>query len=280
MSRVKDLKRQLEASREAIEALDADLAAGRLGRDEHGRRRAEREREAGRLFVDLRRAQRQSREREGEEPPRAAAPRLPRFRSPAIVLAAGLLLVIGIGAGLGVGRWFGNGQGPAAPAGPAVPAPAGLPAAMTPGIELEALRQLAAREDAPVATQLQLAHAALGQGRLDEARGIYERVLAREPRNAEAITHLGAVLFQEGRIDAALAKVEEALRIDPRYIHAHWDRTQYLFYGKRDFPAAAKAAEAFLKVTPEGPDADNIRKLRDKARQGAAGAAPLPPPAR
>jgi tetratricopeptide (TPR) repeat protein len=279
MSRVKELKRQLEASREAIEALDADLVAGRLGPDEHGRRRAEREREAGRLFVDLRRAQRQPREREGEEP--APAPRLPRLRSPvASVLAAGLLLVIGIGAGLGVGRWFGSGQGPAAPAGPTVPAPAGPPAAVMPGIELEALRQLAAREDAPVAAQLQLAHAALDQGRLDEARGIYERVLAREPRNAEAITHLGAVLFQEGRVDAALAKLEEALRIDPRYIHAHWDRTQYLFYGKRDFPAAAKAAEAFLEVTPEGPDADNIRKLRDKARQGAAGAVPLPPPAR
>jgi tetratricopeptide (TPR) repeat protein len=279
MSLVKKLKRQLEALREAIEALDADLAAGRLGPDEHGRRRAEQEREAGRLFVDLRRAQRQPRER--EEPAPEAAPRLARLRSPmAFSLAAGLLLVIGIGAGLGVGRWFGNAQGPAAPAGPAVLAPAGLPAAVMPGIELEALRQLAAREDAPVATKLQLAHAALDQGRLDEARSLYERALAREPRNAEAITHLGAVLFQEGRIDAALAKLEEALRIDPRYIHAHWDRTQYLFYGKRDFPAAAKAAEAFLAVTPEGPDADNIRKLRDKAREGAAGAAPLPPLAR
>jgi len=138
-----------------------------------------------------------------------------------------------------------------------------------PGIEREVLRQAAAREDAPIPSVLQFAHVALDQGRLDEARQAYARVLAREPRNVEAITHLGAVLFQEGRLDDALGKVEEALRLDPRYIHAHWDRTQYLFYGKRDFPAAVRAAEAFLEVVPTGQDADNVRKLLAEARQQA-----------
>jgi tetratricopeptide (TPR) repeat protein len=136
-------------------------------------------------------------------------------------------------------------------------------------IELGALRQAAAREDTPIAGLLQLAHAELDQGRLDEARVVYGRVLAREPRNVEAITHLGAVLYGGGRVDEALAKVEEALRIDPAYIHAHWDRTQYLFYGKRDFPAAVKAAEAFLRVLPEGPDADSVRKLMGEAKEQA-----------
>ena len=82
----------------------------------------------------------------------------------------------------------------------------------------------------------------------------------------EAITHLGAVAYQEGRVDEALAKVEEALRIDPGYIHAHWDRTQYLFYGKRDFPGVVKAGEAFLRVLPKGADADNVRRLMGEAR--------------
>ena len=136
-------------------------------------------------------------------------------------------------------------------------------------IELGALRQAAAREDTPIPSLLQLAHVALDQGRLDEARRVYGRVLAREARNVEAITHLGAVLHQEGRVDEALAKLEEALRIDPSYIHAHWDRAQYLFYGKRDFPAAVKAAEAFLQVVPDGPDAESVRKLMGEARERA-----------
>jgi tetratricopeptide (TPR) repeat protein len=179
------------------------------------------------------------------------------------------LLVVGVGAGVIGSRWSGGGQG----VGSSVAAPAAesrsAPSALVSDIELGALRQAAAREDTPIASLLQLAHVALDQGRLDEARGAYGRVLARDARNVEATTHVGAVLYQEGRIDEALAKVEEALRIDPTYIHAHWDRTQYLFHGKQDFPAAVKAADAFLKVLPEGPDADSVRKLMGEAQAQA-----------
>jgi adenylate cyclase len=121
---------------------------------------------------------------------------------------------------------------------------------------------------------------ALDQGRTAEARRLYERVLAREPKNVEAITHLGGVLYQEGRLDEALARVEEALRLDPRYIHAHWDRAQYLFHAKRDFAAAARAAEAFLAVVPEGPDAEAMRRLLAEARQQATPGGGAPPASR
>jgi len=280
MSRIKEVKRQLEAVSQAIEGLDADLAAGRLGADEHGRQRAEREREAGQLFLSLRRAQREVQGGPAAHLPPAVVPRPGWLRSPLAITTAALLLVVGgVGAGLIVARWLGGIQGAGAPAGAPSAAPAGDPSAMMTEIELEALRQVAAREDAPISSLLQLAHGALDKGRLDEARRLYERVLAREPRNVEAITHMGGVLFQEGRVDEALGKVEEALRIDPRYIHAHWDRTQYLFHGKRDFPAAVKAAEAFLLVVPDGPDADSVRKLMAEAKGQGAMSVPLIPKA-
>lgn len=278
MSRNRDIRRQLETVSEAIEALDADLAAGRLGAEEHGRQRAEREREAGRLFVSLRRSQRETGGHSAGQQPAPTGPRPAWFRSPLAMGAGALLLVVvGVGAGLGVGGWFTRPRETAAPSPAPSPAPAGDPSALMTEIELRALRQVAAREDAPIQSLLQLGHVALDKGRLDEARQVYERVLAREPRNVEAITHIGGVLFQEGRVDEALAKVEAALRIDPRYIHAHWDRTQYLFYGKRDFPAAVKAARAFLAVVPDGPDADSVRKLMAEAeQQGATGTRLIP----
>jgi tetratricopeptide (TPR) repeat protein len=281
LSRNRDIKRQLELSAEAIEALDADLAAGRLGVEEHGRQRAEREREAGRLFVNLRRSQRETGGHSAGQQPAPAGPRPAWFRRPLAMGAASVLLVVvGVGVGVGVGRWFTGAQQAAAPAPAPSPAPAGDPSALMTEIELRALRQVVAREDAPIQSLLQLGHVALDRGRLDEARPLYERVLAREPRNVEAITHLGSVLFQEGRVDEALAKVEAALRVDPRYVHAHWDRTQYLYYGKRDFPAAVTAARAFLAVVPEGPDADSVRKLMAEAQQQGAKGTPLIPKAR
>jgi cytochrome c-type biogenesis protein CcmH/NrfG len=280
MSRIKEIKRQLEAASESIEALDAELAAGRLSIDEHRQRLAEREREAGRLYVSLRRAQRESRGRRIEQPPTVVDAGPGWLSRPVMVAAAVLLVVVGIGGGVTLGRWLNGTKGTGAPAGDPGATPADSPSAVMNGIQLQLLQREADREDAPIPVLLQLGHALLDGGRLDEARRAYERVLAREPRNAEAITHLGSVRYQEGSVDDALAKVEEALRIDPTYIHALWDRTQYLFYGKRDFPAAVKAAEAFLKVVPEGPDADNVRKLMAEARRQRVTGTPLLPKAR
>lgn len=268
MSEIGDLKRGLEAAREAIESLDTDLAAGRLTAEQHASRRAEREREAGRLFVDLRRAQRAAHESEAPPAPRASAPAAAAtsgvawLRNPLALGAIGVLIVVvGVLAGILAARW--NAPPPAGGGAPAVTAP---PSAGMAPMELAALRQAAARPDAPPEALLQLAHVELDAGRLGEAQRIYERVLARDPRNAEAITHTGAVAYQEGRLDVALAKVEEALRIDPRYIHALWDRVQYL-QAKRDPPGTVRAAEAFLKVVPDGPDADSVKKILAEAQR-------------
>jgi tetratricopeptide (TPR) repeat protein len=246
------------------------VAAGSLNSDEHHRRRAEHERAAGQLFVSLRRAQREAGGRPTEPPALMAGRRAGWLRSPPVIVAVGvLLLVTGVGAGMVGVRWLGGRPGGGAPV-TAPNASTGGPSVLMGDIELRALRQAAAREDTPIPGLLQFAHVALDQGRLAEARDVYGRVLAREPRNAEAITHLGAVAYQEGRVDEALAKVEEALRIDPGYIHAHWDRTQYLFYGKRDFPGVVKAGEAFLRVLPQGADADNVRRLMAEAQAQTA----------
>jgi tetratricopeptide (TPR) repeat protein len=282
MSRIKDIKRQLDEVCVSIETLDSDLAAGQIAGDEHARQRAERERDAGRILITLRHAQRLARERadaeadaspeRGESPsPRPTAPSK-GFWGPAVLVPAAVLLVAaGLGGGVAIGRLF---QPAAAPAGatgttpgPGASIPADSPSsALTPG-EVEVLRQAASREDATIDGLLRYAHVALDRGQVDEARRVYERVLAREPRNVEAITHIGAVLYAGGRADEALQKVEEALRIEPGYIHAHWDRVQYLFQAKRDYPAAIKAGEAFLAVVPDGPDADHVRKLMSEAKQ-------------
>jgi tetratricopeptide (TPR) repeat protein len=269
MSRVKDVERRLESALRAIEDLDGQLAAGRMTADEHGRRRAEQERETGRQLADLRAAR-------GRAARRSATDRLAMpggwstwLRSPlAIAGAGGLLLLTGIGGGVAAGRWLEPGRRISPPAVAAVP--------VVSPIDLQALRPAAVLESAPVAGLLEAAHGALDQGRLDEARAIYARVLALEPRNVEAITHIGAVLYREQTVDEAVAKIDEALRIDPRYIHALWDRAQYLFYGKRDFPAAARAAEAFIHAAPEGPDADSMRSLMSEARERVSQGGAIP----
>jgi tetratricopeptide (TPR) repeat protein len=262
----RELRRRLEAVAEIVDGLDADLAAGRLGAGEHALRRAEQEREAGRLWLDLRHAQRAARAEAPETDVAVTAPARRAWPPGPLVLVPAIVVVVALGVALGV--MVGRG-GPARPGGTppgAGTASANLPPAVVSQIEQQALRQAVAREDAPVATLLQYAHAELDAGRLDEARRVYDRVLARDPRNVEAITHLGALLHQEGQADAALARVEQAIGIDPRYVHALWDRVQYL-HARRDAAATARAAEAFLRVVPDGPDADNVKRILAGARR-------------
>ena len=259
MTQIREARRRIRAALQAIEGLDGDLAAGRLAANEHGRRRAEHEREAGRQLASLRRAQSQAAGRPGSDMLATHGGWSTWLRSPlAIAGAGGLLLLTGIGGGVAAGRWLEPGRRLSPPA------VAALPVASP--IDLQALRPAAVLGSASVSGLLEAAHGALDQGRLDQARAIYARVLALEPRNVEAITHIAAVLYREQRVDEAVAKIDEALRIDPRYVHAHWDRAQYLLYGKRDFPGAARAAEAFIQVAPEGPDADSVRRLMAEAQ--------------
>jgi tetratricopeptide (TPR) repeat protein len=280
MSSLKEIKRQLDTTARATAALDAEQSAGRVSAEDHARQRAEHERELGRLYLLLRQHQRAARS-EASDPARSDPPRAPSawWRHPAMLAsAAAMILIAGAGAGVVFTRWSAEPARPvtgssaplALPPGVGSSAPEGTSAAPMNPIELQALRLAATRNDAPTDTLLRLAHIDLDAGRLDLARGLYDRVLVRDPKNAEAITHQGSILYQEGRTDEALAKVETALRLDPGSIHAHWDRVQYLFHGKRDFAGAVKAGEAFLKVVPDGPDADNVRRLIAEARQNAS----------
>ena len=173
MSEITEIKRRIETAAAAIEVLDADLATGRLGADEHARQRAEREREVGRLFVTLRRAQREGRGRRPEPPAETAGPAVRGVRSPVTMAAAAVVLLIaGVGAGVMVGRWLNGAPGAGAPAGVSSPPPGGGPSATMTEAALQALQQSAPREDAPIAILLQFAHGALDQGRLGKPEEI------------------------------------------------------------------------------------------------------------
>ena len=56
-------------------------------------------------------------------------------------------------------------------------------------------------------------------GRLDEASGLYERVLTADPNHYEACRLLGLLTFQRGQADDAVRRLQEAKRLlDARLI--------------------------------------------------------------
>jgi len=202
-------------------------------------------------------------------PAEAVSPRRSAWMHPAAVgLGAVALVVFGILLGAGVVKNTAPdpsageapiGSRPLADLSPAGAAPAtpagGTPRPVTPEI---------------LQGMLQAARASLFEGRYGEAIAAYQAVLKRDPRNVDALTHLGLIVAIGGHADTALETFDKALAIDPNYPPALLYRGQVLAEVKHDVPAAIASWEKFVAVTPDGDEKARVSKMIADARARAA----------
>ncbi len=203
--------------------------------------------------------------------PEAAPARRGFARHPA-ALAGGatLVLVFGIVIGLNVGR-FAQPEQPMAASESLNPGP-GLPGNAAVGRPNVALEPGKPVPPAVLAGMLNAARQSLTEGRYAEAIAAYQAVLKRDPRNVDAMTHLGLIVAIGGHADSALETFDKAATIDPAYAPIYLYRGQLLYEVKQDYPGAVKAWERFLALVPSGEDHDRVATLvkeaQDKRRSG------------
>jgi tetratricopeptide (TPR) repeat protein len=92
--------------------------------------------------------------------------------------------------------------------------------------------------------------AAYGDGKLDEARQSFEKVLAEDPEDREGLRYLALVLLAQGEAARALELQDRALTLDPADREVVFERGVTLLELGR--PAEARAT--FHKVLAEDPD--------------------------
>ena len=113
---------------------------------------------------------------------------------------------------------------------------------------------------------LSAARASLFEGRYGEAIAAYQAVLKRDPKNVDALTHLGLIVAIGGHADTALETLERALAIDPEYPPALLYRGQVLYESKKDTAGAIRSWEKFVAVVPPGEERARIEKLIAEAK--------------
>jgi tetratricopeptide (TPR) repeat protein len=118
---------------------------------------------------------------------------------------------------------------------------------------------------------LQAARGSLSEGRYSEAIAAYQAVLKRDPKNVDAMTHLGLIVAIGGHADSALETFDKALAIDPDYAPALLYRGQVLYEAKKDVAGAVRAWERFVKVAPSSEDRERVQKLIAEAKAGSRG---------
>jgi tetratricopeptide (TPR) repeat protein len=118
---------------------------------------------------------------------------------------------------------------------------------------------------------LQAARGSLSEGRYSEAIAAYQAVLKRDPKNVDAMTHLGLIVAIGGHADSALETFDKALAIDPDYPPALLYRGQVLYEAKKDVDGAVRAWERFVEVAPTAEDRARVQKLIAEAKAGSRG---------
>jgi tetratricopeptide (TPR) repeat protein len=256
-----ELLEEKGAAFRALKELTFDYEAGHLSDDDYQGLRQRYESHAAEILAQLdalgpAAPARRPSAGDGAQP-EVAAPRRGFARHPVTLLVGtALVLIFGIVIGLNVRR-FSEPEPSMGPPGSANVAQ-GRGAVGPPNVQLEPGKPI---PPAMLAGMLSAARQSLVAGRYGEAIAAYQAVLKRDPRNVDAMTHLGLIVAIGGHADAALEAFDKAATIDPAYPPIHLYRGQILYEVKHDYPGAIKAWQRFLTLVPNGEDHDRVVAL-------------------
>jgi cytochrome c-type biogenesis protein CcmH/NrfG len=192
-------------------------------------------------------------------------------------IIAGSCLVLG----LAVGYVIFGGQRPAEPVvTPAAQAPApaagGPQAGLMDEQQAQALRNVLARDPRNVQANTQLGNMLFDAGRYAEAAGPYQQAFALDSKNVNLSTDLGTALWYAGKPDDAIAQLTKSLAINPTHPQTLFNLGIVKRDGKQDPAGAVQAWEKLLASNPTYVDRDKVQQLLDQVRQ-QVGASPIAP---
>jgi tetratricopeptide (TPR) repeat protein len=121
-----------------------------------------------------------------------------------------------------------------------------------------------------LAARLDLAHRYLDAGMIEESLSQYAVALELDPDDAEALAHIGIILFRSGRPEDALRSVERSLATDPRYPEGLFIKGVILLEGLDRPDEAITAFETYLDVAPFGVERQTAKDLIGQAREALA----------
>ena len=140
------------------------------------------------------------------------------------------------------------------------------PAGLVNESELQAYRDILARDPKNVAAATTLGNTLYDAGRYAEAVPYYQQAFALDSKNPNLSTDLGTALWYSGRPDEALAQYQKSLAADPTHAQTLFNMGIVRLEGKQDALGAIEAWDTLLSTNPSYGDADKVRRMLTEAR--------------
>jgi cytochrome c-type biogenesis protein CcmH/NrfG len=193
-------------------------------------------------------------------------------------LISGSCLVLGLAVGYVI---FGGQRPPTpvvTPAAPGQAAPAGgvTPAGVVDERQVQALKNILARDPGNVQANTQLGNLYYDAGRYTDAVGPYQKAFDGDTKNLNVSTDLGTTLWYSGRPDEAIAQFNKSLAINPTHPQTLFNLGIVKRDGKQDPAGAIQTWEKLLSANPTYAERDKVQQLLDQLRQQVGGS-PIAP---
>lgn len=200
-----------------------------------------------------------------------------RTSSTTWALISGSCLVLG----LAVGYVIFGGQQPAAPVvTPTAQVPTSAAGSPQPGLmdeqRAQGLRNVLARDPKNLQANTQLGNLLFDVGRYSESVGPYQQAFALDTGNVNLSTDLGTALWYSGKPDEAIAQFNKSLAINPAHPQTLFNLGIVKRDGKQDAAGAVQAWEKLLASNPSYVDRDKVQQLLEQVRQ-QVGTSPIAP---
>jgi len=107
------------------------------------------------------------------------------------------------------------------------------------------------------------------EGRIDDAKKLYEAVLALDPGHVEALNNLGIIFIRENDFNAAEDCLKKAVRLDKAYVESHYNLAcLYAIRGDidRGLDHLERAVSLNVDVREWAKSDSDLQKLRSSER--------------
>lgn len=103
-------------------------------------------------------------------------------------------------------------------------------------------------------------------GRSEMAIEMYQKALEINPDDANVRTDMGTMYRRIGNFDKAIEAFKKSASVDAKHEQARFNLGVTLYYDKHDLKGAAAAWEDLLKVNPNHPEVENIKRVISEAK--------------
>lgn len=103
-------------------------------------------------------------------------------------------------------------------------------------------------------------------GRTEKSIEMYQKALVIDPNDVDVRTDMGTMYRKMGNPDKAIEEFRKSTTINPKHEMSWYNLGITFYYDKKDLKGAADAWEKLLNVNPNYPDAEGLKQIISQAK--------------